>query len=77
MKQTLTLSQRGTLTLPKALRERYALKSDDLIIAEETAEGILLRPATAVPVEMYTDTRIREFEEGEKELEAYLRKKRK
>lgn len=73
--QTLTLSQRGTLTLPKKLRQRYALKPDDLLIAEETNEGILLRPATALPVELYSDERIAEFAEGEKELEVYLHSK--
>jgi hypothetical protein len=31
------------------------------VIAEETAEGILIRPARTVPLELYTDERKAEF----------------
>lgn len=32
-----------------------------MLVAEETAEGILLRPAKLPPVEMYTPERVAEF----------------
>ena len=40
------------------------------MIAESTLEGVLLRPAIALPIEIYTDERVREFNESEAELAA-------
>jgi bifunctional DNA-binding transcriptional regulator/antitoxin component of YhaV-PrlF toxin-antitoxin module len=71
---TLRVGPRGTVTLPKLLRERYALDTHDLLLAESTPEGILLRPAIATPIEIYTDERIAEFAESERELEERMKK---
>lgn len=70
MKATLTISSRGLVTLPAKLRQAMGLKADDLLIAETTPEGLLLRPAVTLPVEMYSDKRIREFDAAEAEAEA-------
>ena len=40
------------------------------MIAEATPEGVLLRPAVAVQIEIYTDERVQEFNESEAELAA-------
>lgn len=80
MKATLTISSRGLVTLPAKLRQAMGLKADDLLIAETTPEGLLLRPAVTLPVEMYSDKRIREFDAAEAEAEAaavLARKRRK
>ena len=77
MVATLKISERGTVTLPKALRKRFAIKADELLIAEATEEGILLKPAVAYPIEIYTDKRIAEFEQADAELVKFLRKKKK
>lgn len=37
------------------------MQEGTLVIAEERAEGILLRPAVAVPVETYSPERVAEF----------------
>ena len=68
MKATLTLTNRGLVTLPAKLRRALGLRADDRLIAETTPEGLLLRPAVTLPVEMYTEKRIREFDEAEAEL---------
>lgn len=73
MKTTLTISGRGVITLPAKLRRALGLKPDDLLIAEITSEGLLLRPAVPMPIELYTDERIREFDEAESELEQFFR----
>jgi len=73
MQKTVKLGGRGTVTLPKAIRARYALKENDLLIAEETDEGILLRPAAAYPIEVYSDGRIGEFEAEEGKLAGHYR----
>ena len=48
------------------------LKADDHLIAETTPEGLLLRPAVTLPVEMYTPERVQEFDAAETELAAVL-----
>jgi antitoxin PrlF len=68
MKTTLTLTSRGVVTLPAKLRRALGLKADDQLIAETTAEGLLLRPAVTLPVEIYSDKRIAEFDAAEAEL---------
>lgn len=73
MKTTLTISGRGVITLPAKLRRALGLKPDDLLIAEITSEGLLLRPAVPMPIELYTDERVREFDEAESELEQFFR----
>lgn len=68
MKTTLTVTSRGVVTLPAKLRKAMGLKADDQLIAETTPEGLLLRPAVTLPVEIYSEERIREFDEAEAEL---------
>ena len=73
MKATLTITARGVVTLPAKLRQALGLKPDDQLIAETTPEGLLLRPAVTLPVELYTEKRIREFDEAEADLDKVLR----
>lgn len=75
MKATLTITGRGVITLPAKLRKALGLGADDQLIAETTPEGLLLRPAVTLPVELYTDERLREFDDAEAELAAVLGKK--
>lgn len=72
MKATVTVSSRGVVTLPARLRQAMGLKADDQLIAETTPEGLLLRPAVTLPLEVYTPQREREFDEAEAELAAVL-----
>ena len=74
MKATLTLSDRGVVTLPAKLRRAMGLKADDQIIAETTPEGLLLRPAVTLPIEIYSETRIGEFDQAEAELTRLLKR---
>lgn len=75
MKVTLTVTSRGIVTLPAKLRQAMGIKADDQLIAETTPDGLLLRPAVTVPIEMYSEARVREFDESEAELEKMLRSK--
>ena len=76
MKTTVTVTSRGVVTLPAKLRRELGVKPDDQLIAETTPEGLLLRPAVTLPIELYSDKRIREFDRGEGELDKVLRKKK-
>jgi antitoxin PrlF len=75
MKATVTLTSRGVVTLPAKLRQALGLQADDQLIAETTPEGLLLRPAVTLAVEVYTPEREREFDEAEAELAAVLARK--
>lgn len=72
MKATLTLTSRGVVTLPAKLRRAMGLGADDQLIAEMTPEGLLLRPAVTLPIEIYSEKRIREFDEAEADLAKVL-----
>lgn len=46
------VGRRGTIVLPASTRRRYGLEDGSLFISEERAEGILIRPAVAVPADL-------------------------
>ncbi len=74
---TLSVSGRGLVALPAVMRKAAGIRPQDSLIAETTAEGILLRPAVTLPVEIYSAERISEFDAAESELaEALERTKR-
>lgn len=72
MKATVTITSRGVVTLPAKLRQALGLKADDQLIAETTPEGLLLRPAVTLPLEVYTPEREREFDAAEADLATVL-----
>ena len=77
MKATLTVTSRGVVTLPAKLRAALGLKPDDHLIAETTPDGLLLRPVVTLPVEVYSDKRIAEFDEAEADLQKVLTRRKK
>jgi len=60
------------LTLPAKLRQAAGISPEDQVMAEITPEGILLRPAVTLPVEIYSDDRVREFDAAEADLAKVL-----
>ncbi len=77
MKTTVMVTRRGVITLPAKLRQALGVKAEDVLIAETTPEGLLLRPSVTLPVEIYSDARVREFDAGEAELKKALARKKK
>ena len=55
------VGKRGTLVIPAKLRRRFGIEEGSEVIAEETPQGILIRPAVTVPLELYSDERKAEF----------------
>jgi len=76
MQATLTINSRGVVTLPAKLRQAMGLKADDQLIAETTPQGLLLRPAVTLPLELYTPERVQVFDAAEAELAAVLSKRK-
>ena len=68
MRSTVTINQRGVITIPARMRESLGLKANDELIIETTRQGLLLRPAVTVPIEVYTEQRIAEFAKDEDAL---------
>lgn len=59
--ETSKVGKRGTVVIPAPLRRRFGVEEGTLVVAEAMDDGILIRPAMAVPVEMYTPQRKAEF----------------
>lgn len=55
------IGKRGTYVIPAELRRRYGLEEGTLVIAEGKEDGVLIRPAVALPVETYSPERKAEF----------------
>jgi AbrB family looped-hinge helix DNA binding protein len=55
------VGRRGTVVLPAKLRRRLGIEEGSFVVAEEHEDGILIRPATVLPIEIYTPERRAEF----------------
>jgi AbrB family looped-hinge helix DNA binding protein len=56
------LGKKGQVSIPKTVLDRLGLEPETVLLVESTADGaILLRPAAVYPVELYSDSRVREF----------------
>ena len=52
VQRTGQVGRRGTIVLSAATRRRYGLEDGSLFISEEREEGVLIRPAVAVPADL-------------------------
>jgi AbrB family looped-hinge helix DNA binding protein len=58
MAETLLVSERGQVTLPKRLRERLSITTGSALIVEERDGALVLRPAAVTPLRVYSDEEI-------------------
>jgi len=57
------LGKKGQVTIPKGVLRAIGIPDESSLLIETTEDGaIVLRPAAVYPIEMYSDTRIAEFE---------------
>ncbi len=60
------------IALPQDLIEKYGLEVGGQIVVEESETGLILRPNVTFPVEIYSDERVREFQQqNEEELKDF------
>ena len=59
--ETTKVGKRGTVVIPVGMRRKYGFEEGSLVVAEPRAEGVLLRPVVALPVEIYSPERKAEF----------------
>ena len=56
------MSEKGQVTIPQEMRRKLNIAKGDPLLAElDSSGGIRLRPATVLPVEIYSEERLREF----------------
>lgn len=55
--ETGKIGRNGTLVIPAKLRRRFGLKEGGMVVLEETEDGISIRPAVALPIEIYSARR--------------------
>lgn len=59
--ETTKVGRRGTVVLPAKMRRRLGLDEGALVVLEEQNGSIVVSPAVATRVEIYTPERIAEF----------------
>ena len=60
------LGKKGQLTIPKSILKQTGILEDAQLLVEAGADGsITLRQAGVYPIEIYTDARVREFEQAD------------
>ena len=59
--ETSRVDRRGAIVVSERLRRRFGIVQGSLVVAEERGDGILIRPALALPLEIYSPERKAEF----------------
>lgn len=65
MKERLTVSTRGRITLPASIRKRLGLRGGDVLILEERANEIILKPGAVDSIERYNDDQIAAWDQAD------------
>jgi len=55
------MGKRGTVVIPADTRRRFGLDEGQMLVMEESAAGVLLKPASTYETEVYTPERTAEF----------------
>src|ERR1700722_2751321 len=58
---TSKVGKRGSVIVAARLRKRFGIEEGSIVITEEREDGILIRPAMTVPIEIYSPERKAEF----------------
>lgn len=59
------LGKKGQITIPRSILKATGISDATPLLAEATDDGaIVLRQAGVYPIELYTDARIKEFEQS-------------
>ncbi len=57
MLDTIKMGRNGTLVIPAPIRRKLGLNEGELLMIEDSADGITIRPAVALAVEIYPPER--------------------
>jgi antitoxin PrlF len=76
MNATIQISARGAMTLPKPLRKALGVDKGGVVMASAENGAIVLHPAVAFPIELYSDGRVAEFDEADAALAKHMARTR-
>jgi bifunctional DNA-binding transcriptional regulator/antitoxin component of YhaV-PrlF toxin-antitoxin module len=63
----LKLGKSGQVSIPRAILRRLGIEGEQTFLVEASADGaIILRQAGVYPLEVYSDGRVREFDEADR-----------
>lgn len=65
MRETLIVSSRGQITLPASMRKHLGIMPGGALIIEERDGVLMLKPATVLEVERYSDEQIAEWDRAD------------
>jgi AbrB family looped-hinge helix DNA binding protein len=69
------LGKKGQVSLPATVLRKLGLEGRATLLVEATEDGaVILRPAAVYPIELYSDARVKEFEDADR-LSAPLAKR--
>ncbi|MCX6550573.1 MAG: AbrB/MazE/SpoVT family DNA-binding domain-containing protein [Acidobacteria bacterium] len=61
------LGKSGQVSIPRAILRRLGIAGDQTFLIDTTPDGaIVLKQAGVYPLEIYSDGRVREFDEGDR-----------
>ncbi len=64
MTKVVKVNQRGTLTLPREVREKLGIiRGGQLVVDVDENGAVVLRPEDVLPVEIYSEAQIKEFQQ--------------
>jgi bifunctional DNA-binding transcriptional regulator/antitoxin component of YhaV-PrlF toxin-antitoxin module len=77
------IGKKGQLTIPRSVLKAAGITEEARVSIEATSDGaIVMRPVAVYPVEIYSNARVREFEQAdtlpvamERRVQAYLKRK--
>ncbi len=70
--ETVIVGERGQVTIPKKLRDRFGIKSKSPVVFELREDGIMIKPAMTITVREFPESFIKDIakadqlKEGEK-----------
>ncbi len=57
------MSEKGQVTIPREIREKLGIQKGDPLVVDLDSQGVIRpQPAAVLPVETYSDERLKEFE---------------
>ncbi|MGH9320677.1 MAG: AbrB/MazE/SpoVT family DNA-binding domain-containing protein [Vicinamibacteria bacterium] len=61
MTESAKVGKRGAVVIPAKLRKKFGIEEGSSVLMEEGADGVLIRPAVTVPIEVWTPERKASF----------------
>ncbi len=71
--ETVIVGERGQVTIPKKLRDRFGIKSKSPVVFELRDDGIMIKPAVTVMVREFSDDFIKSISKADRLKEGEAR----